>query len=68
MGESEIGFFHFAEDMGEQPPGSELCRRDLDGDYEPSNCFWGTGAQFLAECKAMGAAGFRNIAVCERWA
>ena len=35
-------FEMFLADMGERPPGTTIERRDNDGHYESSNCYWAT--------------------------
>jgi hypothetical protein len=35
-------FKNFLRDMGIRPKSRELERRNNDGDYEPSNCYWAT--------------------------
>ena len=35
-------FSGFLSDMGEKPEGMTLERKDVDGNYEPSNCVWTT--------------------------
>ncbi len=38
-------FQSFLEDMGEKPNGLSLERKDVNGNYEPSNCVWATATQ-----------------------
>lgn len=35
-------FRNFLSDMGEPPPGTQIERKDNNGDYEPGNCVWAT--------------------------
>ncbi len=43
--DKERGFQNFLEDMGVRPEGMTLDRRDVDGNYEKSNCRWATPKQ-----------------------
>jgi hypothetical protein len=38
-------FSNFLSDMGKAPAGSSLERLDVNGNYEPSNCKWGTARE-----------------------
>ena len=38
-------FLLFVEDMGARPIGKTLDRKDVNGDYEPSNCKWSTHSE-----------------------
>jgi hypothetical protein len=42
-------FENFLADMGERPEGTQIGRKDNDGDYEPGNCEWTTRRQNIAE-------------------
>jgi hypothetical protein len=35
-----MAFEEFLKDMGEMPPGYSLERKDVNGNYQPSNCIW----------------------------
>jgi hypothetical protein len=39
------GFVNFLSDMGEPSPGTSLERIDVNGNYEPGNCKWGTNEE-----------------------
>lgn len=36
---------NFKSDMGDCPPGKQLCRYDRDKNFCKNNCFWGTAAE-----------------------
>ncbi len=40
-----LKFENFLSDMGERPAGKTLDRKEVDKNYEPSNCKWSTEAE-----------------------
>ncbi len=45
-------FDNFYADMGDRPPGLSLERENVDGNYEPDNCRWGTALEQARNTRA----------------
>jgi hypothetical protein len=45
-------FDAFFEDMGPAPPGTSLERLEVNGNYEPTNCKWGTSREQMRNTRA----------------
>jgi hypothetical protein len=59
--EEWLSFEAFFADMGLRPPGCSLDRRDVNGNYEPSNCKWSTREE-QAYATLVRAYGLRDAA------
>lgn len=44
-------FTAFIEDMGPRPPKASIERRNNDGNYEPSNCYWATQVEQMSNTR-----------------
>lgn len=44
-------FSNFLEDMGERPDGYTIERREVNGNYEPGNCYWSPAADQTANTR-----------------
>ncbi len=59
----------FCLDMGERPLGMSLDRRDNDGNYEPSNCYWATREQQQNNRRTNRRITYQNETLtCTQWA
>lgn len=62
-------FANFLADMGDRPEGLTLERRDNNGDYEPSNCYWATRREQALNRKTSKVATVGGITACaHEWA
>ena len=59
------GFLNFIEDMGSCPPGFELDRIDVNGNYEPENCRWVTPELQAVNLRVVNSLGMNGIYVVQ---
>ncbi len=64
-----LEFVNFLADMGARPDGLTLERKDVNGDYEPSNCMWATRSQQQQNKRNSNLISWRGETLCvSEWA
>lgn len=61
-------FSNFYEDMGDKPEGLTLERKEVNGDYEPSNCIWDTPSEqaFNQRRSKANTSGKTGVSFCDK--
>lgn len=62
------GFENFLEDLGKRPAGTTLDRKDVNGDYDPTNCRWSNWniQNHNQRTRSTNKSGFRGVSLEKR--
>jgi hypothetical protein len=57
-------FTEFIKDMGEPPPGTSLCMRNINRGYMPANCFWAPRSEQIRKTRRVRLIKFDGEEMC----